>query len=231
MKIQNRYFKKVISSYFVCTAVFAVCTTLVACSVKSKPNLVDTSSRIETINTENNLPIIINSRDIPPQQNISLDAKRPLLAGTLDAHNRVRAKHGIPPLTWSDKLANYSQQWANHLGAGQSCKMYHRSGSPPYGENLYMSSAIIWTKNNTETAREKNRITVQDVIKAWADEEQWYNYKSNSCKPGQQCGHYTQIVWRDTTEVACAVKFCGDQSQTWVCSYNPPGNYTGQRPY
>lgn len=55
----------------------------------------------------------------------------------------------------------------------------------------------------------------------------------------KQCGHYTQIVWRNTTHVGCATKVCDKNSpfqgftrwQFWVCNYSPPGNFVGQRPY
>ncbi|WP_299879256.1 pathogenesis-related family 1 protein [uncultured Cocleimonas sp.] len=154
-------------------------------------------------------------------------SKSQLFSGVLKSHNRVRAKHRLKPLKWSNKLARYSKEWANHLGSGSSCTMRHRSGQPPYGENLYWSSAVVWS----DGFRETNRVTIKDVVKAWTDEERWYDYQSNSCKPGQKCGHYTQVVWKNTTEVGCAVKVCNDKSQTWVCSYNPPGNFTGMRPY
>lgn len=35
----------------------------------------------------------------------------------LDAHNRYRAEVGVPPLSWSDDLANQAQDWANYLAA------------------------------------------------------------------------------------------------------------------
>ncbi len=238
MNTQNQYLKQIIFVSF-------ICTVLVACSVEQKSDSADIPSIVEVpITTENDPSMIMNPDDIvlPPAdyveqpQQVTPKAKPPLskqqlFSGTLDAHNRVRAKHGLQPLKWSDKLAAYSQQWANHLGAGQNCKMYHRNGSPPYGENLYISSAVIWTQGNKEVSRERNRVSIRDVVKVWTNEERWYNYRTNSCRPGQQCGHYTQIVWRETTEVGCAVKFCGDHSQNWVCSYNPPGNYVGKRPY
>ena len=147
--------------------------------------------------------------------------------GMLEAHNKVRAKHNVPPLTWSKKLEDYSMQWAKQLSRGNKCEMYHRPNTTPFGENLYRSTAIVWTDGK----REINPVTIKDVVKAWTDEEKWYNYKRNSCKPGVECGHYTQAVWKTTTEVGCAMQVCGDKSQTWVCSYNPPGNYVGLRPY
>ena len=33
----------------------------------------------------------------------------------LDAHNKYRAKHQAPPLSWSEKLAQEAQQWAENL--------------------------------------------------------------------------------------------------------------------
>ena len=148
-------------------------------------------------------------------------------SGVLAAHNRIRAKYQLPPLRWSEKLAKYSQEWANRLGRGNHCQMYHRHGNVAFGENLYRSSAIIWT----DGVREINPVTIKDVVKAWTDEERWYNYRNNRCQPGQQCGHFTQIIWKNTQEVGCAMTVCKDKSQTWVCSYNPPGNYIGLRPY
>ncbi len=248
MKTQTQNLKHILLLLLVSIGLFA-------CSVEKKTDDIEVKTDvpatiIETSKPlENDPPMITNPEDIvlPPADFVEEVeplapqivvpkskpplTKKQLFAGALDSHNRVRAKHGLQPLKWSDKLAAYSQEWANHLGRGNSCQMYHRSGNPPHGENLYISSAVVWSDGKKEVARERNRVTVRDVVKVWTDEEKWYNYKNNSCQPGRQCGHYTQIVWRDTTEVGCAVKFCGDQSQNWVCSYNPPGNYVGKRPY
>ncbi len=147
--------------------------------------------------------------------------------GVLQAHNGVRKKHGLQPLKWSDKLARYSQEWADDLGRSRHCQIRHRQGTPPFGENLYRSSPLTWSNGQSEVMA----INIKEVVKAWTDEEKWYNYQRNSCQPGKKCGHYTQIVWKKTTEVGCAIKVCADKSQTWVCSYNPPGNWTGMRPY
>jgi len=42
-------------------------------------------------------------------------------------------------------------------------------------------------------------------------------------------GHYTQVIWKNTTEVGCGVAR-SNQGEIWVCNYNPPGNYQGQNP-
>ncbi len=216
---------------------------LVACSAEKKQVSVDVSAMtkrnpevVEHKNApENKAPTSFHSHarpvekiviETPPEKKAPLSQAQ-LFAGVLHSHNKVRAKHRLQPLKWSDKLAKYSQEWADKLGSGSRCTMRHRSGEPPYGENLYWSSAVVWNDGK----RVPNRVTIKDVVKVWTDEERWYNYQSNRCQPGKKCGHYTQVVWKDTTKVGCAMTMCADKSQTWVCSYDPPGNFTGMRPY
>lgn len=144
----------------------------------------------------------------------------------INAHNKFRSKFGLKGLTWSNELASYSQQWANTLKKNNNCQMRHRPNNN-YGENLSWASAVSWSDGK----RTLQQITSADVVNDWGNEDRWYNYQRNSCQPGRQCGHYTQMVWKDTTQVGCAVAICKDLSQVWVCNYNPPGNFMGVRPY
>ncbi len=130
------------------------------------------------------------------------------------AHNQVRAKDHQQPLKWSKDLENISQNWADKLAS--SCRVYHHRGQLPFGENLFFSS---------------NASSITRAVNAWAAEKKNYNYKQNKCQPGKQCGHYTQIVWKGTTEVGCGTKQCANGSQIWVCSYFPAGNIVGARPF
>lgn len=50
-------------------------------------------------------------------------------------------------------------------------------------------------------------------------------------------GHYSQLVWADTTNVGCVTKYCpnglantgpGVAPYFTVCNYSPPGNYVGE---
>jgi pathogenesis-related protein 1 len=82
--------------------------------------------------------------------------------------------------------------------------------------------------------------TIASAVASWTGEKSSYDYATNTCASGQQCGHYTQIVWKTTTGVGCAHVSCttpnaalGGATQ-WdfsVCDYSPPGNYVGQKPY
>jgi uncharacterized protein YkwD len=129
----------------------------------------------------------------------------------LEAHNRLRASVGVAPLVWSDKLASVARSWADQLAA--EGRLHHRA-SPRYGENLYLISG--------------GRAAPNDVVSAWAAEEADYDYRTNTCHA--TCGHYTQIVWRTTKAVGCAVARSRG-IEVWVCEYDPPGNYVGQKPY
>jgi uncharacterized protein YkwD len=134
-----------------------------------------------------------------------------LARGMLAAHNAVRARVGMSPLAWSDRLAARSQDWADTLLARK--QFIHRANST-YGENLF---EIIGT---TASAAQ--------VVNAWAAESRDYDYNSNRCRG--VCGHYTQIVSRDTKEVGCGVARGGGR-EVWVCDYDPPGNLVGKPPY
>jgi hypothetical protein len=144
----------------------------------------------------------------------------------ISAHNSVRLSAtptpnpALSPLTWSDAAAAKAQAWADQ------CMWKHNPNLGSFGENI-------------AAAAPPNTQTTEQVVQGWASEAAWYDYGLNTCAAGKQCGHYTQIVWRDTTQVGCAVKVCDQNSpftgfpqwQFWVCDYSPPGNYIGERPY
>ncbi len=158
------------------------------------------------------IDIVINddSTTPPVDDNSSVD-----IAGFLSSHNAWRQQVGVPDLTWSDQMAQLAQDWANQL-KNQNCAFEHRSNNS-YGENIY------WASGFTPTA--------SDVVDSWGGEIIDYDYATNTCAPGQMCGHYTQIVWQDTQAVGCGTASCEDGSVLWVCNYDPPGNYIGERPY
>lgn len=136
------------------------------------------------------------------------------MRGMVAAHNKWRKELGLPPLEWSNELAGVAQTWANKLKR-RGCNMKHSSSQ--YGENLYWSSGMTPSP--------------EDVVASWASERKYFNHKKKKCNgPWYKCGHYTQLIWKNTKKVGCAVAYCGDQ-QIWVCNYDPAGNYSGEKPY
>lgn len=139
----------------------------------------------------------------------SLDASE-----ILRLHNIDRENVGVPPLRWSDSLAAGAQEWANTLAARN--QMVH-SHTPGLGENL----AMWWG----------NRPTMDTLVNMWTDEKGHFQPGTfpNVSTDGnwQSVGHYTQMVWRRTTEVGCGVADNG-RTEFLVCRYNPQGNFFGQ---
>lgn len=141
------------------------------------------------------------------------------MTGITSAHNRHRCEleppsgGPLPLLTWSTQLETYAQDWADQMGAEGCSNIRHSGGS--YGENLAWGSAL--TDPN-------------EVVDLWMSEESCFSYGSFPDCCSCTCGHYTQVLWRNTTEVGCGYVDCGS-THLWVCSYNPPGNYLGQMPF
>ncbi|XP_028777942.1 pathogenesis-related protein 1-like [Neltuma alba] len=129
----------------------------------------------------------------------------------VNAHNAARSQVGVPDIAWDDTVAAYAQNYASQRKA--DCQLVHSGGQ--YGENIAWSSSDM---------------TGTDAVKMWVDEKANYDYNSNSCVSGQ-CGHYTQVVWKNSIHVGCAKVRC-DNGGTFIgCNYDPPGNYEGQKPY
>ena len=148
-----------------------------------------------------------------------------IMKGMTETHNRIRARLGLPSLHWSESLAAIARKRAVNLAENNNCTMQHTKSK--LGENLFWASAVKWSDGK----REAQKITAQHVAEAWAAEAADYDYKTNSCRPGAMCGHYTQMVWKDSRELGCGMAVCPGKAQIWVCVYSPPGNYIGQRPY
>ncbi|ONH92096.1 hypothetical protein PRUPE_8G155000 [Prunus persica] len=129
----------------------------------------------------------------------------------VDEHNRARAAVGVGPIRWNDTVAAYAQNYANTRIRG--CDMEHSGG--PYGENL---------------AEGYGEMTGAQAVKFWVTERPNYDYGSNKCV-GDECGHYTQVVWRNSVHLGCARAKCDNNWVFVICSYDPPGNYEGERPY
>jgi len=153
------------------------------------------------------------------------------LAGITYTHDTVRANPSLDgngvsqptpnpplsPLCYSSSVATIAQGWADQ------CMFMHNPNRGNLGENIYATTA-----NPSAT-------TPADAVTLWAAEAQYYDYASNTCSaptPPGTCGHYTQVVWRDTTALGCGVQLCTMNSPftgftMWtfvVCDYQPPGN-------
>jgi len=129
-------------------------------------------------------------------------------------HNKVRADVGVAPLTWSVDIAGYAQQWAEQL-AISGCRMKHRSPND-FGENLFQGTV--------------GAFTAVDAAKAWETEKKDYTGGVLTEANWAPAGHYTQMVWRQTTQLGCGQAICRN-TLIVACNYAPAGNVIGRRPY
>lgn len=154
------------------------------------------------------------------------DTARSILAYT--NAKRVTAPN-TSPLTWSNDLATLAQTRANYnlndsvskktlslthgdlcLGSGSQC--------PNVGQNLAIETG------GTAASAAKNSV------------DGWYNEKSlwDRSKGDaflSPAGHYTQLMWKDTTQVGCAIAsgtLNGQPLYSTACNYSPYGNVAGK---
>lgn len=135
-------------------------------------------------------------------------------AELLAAHNAYRADLGLPPLRWSDQLAAKAQEWAEHL-----VEIGQLEHSGP-GQNLAMAAS--GTQSLTQ------------LVDLWGSEQADFTNGDfpdiSTTGNWMDVGHYSQLVWKATTEVGCGVAD-GNGSEFLVCDYDPPGNVMGERAF
>lgn len=107
-------------------------------------------------------------------------------------------------MSWNLTLSTYAETYLDT----QQCNFAHSGG--PYGENIAIGYA-----------------TPRAAITAWYNEYVDYDYAAGEYSAAT--GHFTQVVWKASTQLGCALYPC---SAPWgggflVCEYYPRGNIIG----
>jgi len=138
----------------------------------------------------------------------------------LQGHNRARDEAGVPRLAWSGTLARGAQAWADQLAREGFMRHASQAESGGAGENLWMGSA--------------GHYAPESMIGVFVGEKRHYQPGAfpQVSRTGnwEDVGHYTQVVWRGTREVGCAIAR-NARNDFLVCRYWPSGNWMGERPY
>nr|QNH72473.1 toxin candidate TRINITY_DN30655_c0_g2_i3 [Pachycerianthus borealis] len=127
----------------------------------------------------------------------------------LKLHNQLRRKHGAEKLRWDDKLAQDAQAWAENNAANGVMAHSTEEQRNFQGENL----AFLWVG-----LPELENTAAQEGTKMWIEEEPLYPVDP------MQALHFTQMVWKKTTNIGIGCAKSGDM--VYVCArYNPRGNF------
>ncbi len=140
----------------------------------------------------------------------------------LAAHNRERAAAGLPAMRWDPALAAEARAWGETLAEMDDIE--HSPDDPddpdPQGENLWLGS--------------KGHFAPEAMVGMWIEEKRHF-------RPGRfpdvsatgdldDVGHYTQLMWRDTRRVGCALTQ-GEAYEILTCRYLAAGNVEGEAPF
>lgn len=124
----------------------------------------------------------------------------------LDTHNSYRAEYNAAPLVWSADLQSLAQGYAD------SCQF----ANP--GDALGAVGTNLAAGTGTFDAAAAVTLFMSDA--------------SSYDPTNPTLSHFTQVVWKNTTELGCAAASCDsifDQPATYhVCVYAPTGNVIGQ---
>lgn len=138
----------------------------------------------------------------------------------LAAQNVERERLGLSPLRWNPRLAASAANWAERLAATHRFEHAPEDPIEPQGENLWEGT--------------RGYFPPEAMVNAWIRERKYFKpgiFPDNSTTGNvEDVGHFTQLVWRNTTEVGCAVA-ANDDDEVLTCRYSQAGNYVGQRPF
>jgi Cysteine-rich secretory protein family len=138
----------------------------------------------------------------------------------LAAHNRERSSAGIAPLAWDPALAAEAARWGKTLAAAGAFEHEGGDEDDPEGENLWAGT--------------KGAYAPEEMVEGWIEEKKFFRpgrFPDNS-RTGEyeDVGHYTQLMWRDTDRVGCALA-AGAEEEVLVCRYRTAGNVVGEVPF
>lgn len=125
----------------------------------------------------------------------------------LQRHNYYRALHeDTGGVTWNDTLASYAASFV----AAYDCASGELSHSVwDFGENIALG------------------YNVAGSVKGWYDEIKDYDFIKSEFSGAT--GHFTQLLWKDTKQVGCAIRYCNSfWGNITVCEYDPAGNWDGE---
>jgi uncharacterized protein YkwD len=163
----------------------------------------------------------------------------PLTQSQIDAfvaaHNQARSgpltptpSPALPPVSWDPILADSAYNYTARCTGTGDLLSHNANRTADYralgGTDSYVGENIFG-KTSTATAT-----VPAEAMDLWMAEASAYDYAANNIG---DAGHYTQVVWRASVRIGCAIVDCPNLRfrNTVLCDYAPGGNITNQKPY
>ena len=134
----------------------------------------------------------------------------------LAAHNAERARVRVARLEWDPQLAASAASYGPMLASIGRLQHSPRAIRPGQRENLWMGTRGFFSP--------------EQMVGTWIDERRQFRpgiYPAVS-RTGNwsDVSHYTQLIWKGTTRVGCAIQSTRSFDYL-ICRYSPPGNLDG----
>ncbi|RDW62104.1 hypothetical protein BP6252_11537 [Coleophoma cylindrospora] len=144
-------------------------------------------------------------------------------------HNIHRSNHSATAATYDATIAGYAKTLADTCVYGHDVTI----GGGGYGQNIASWGATDATSVNAST------VMAAMITNMWYNGEvalfQDFYGVANPTTNFDAWGHFSQIVWKGSDTVGCAVTLCAagtifDSFDGWfgVCNYGPEGNVAGE---
>ena len=185
-------------------------------TITKKGNATETTTKIEKTevtkttkstkknhNTKNN-EISYSNRDLSQNE---------FQKQSLEIHNKLRKNHHVQPLKLNKDLCKIAENYAKEIAKKNSFEhSKNKYQGKNLGENLFMCQG--------------KSINGYDMSQSWYDEINNYSFKNATFKSGT--GHFTQLIWKNSTDVGFG--YCKNDKGIYygVANYFPAGNYMGQ---
>lgn len=167
-------------------------------------------------------PAVASSGPLPAQRtpNTQPPAGEPReLSGILQNQNEVRAKLGLPLLTWSPELAA-SAKSALGDGGNSACNI---SVLERTGDKLGLATYYAGAIRVVGSAPQVQDIEPAFIVSEWAGGQEGLDSSGTSCDR-RKMGYSECLAWQRMTRpesrvVGCAREVCGNGAQLWACGY------------
>jgi len=141
----------------------------------------------------------------------------------LNSHNRFRELHDVPRLALDAQLCLDSLKWAKKVAEESDSTgelTLKHSKLPDRGENIYACRGPDhwnrWMGTNSTHSR------ANEAVAAWYSEINNYNFSNP--RYHWKSGHFTQLIWKESTSMGMAWAVGPHGTIAVVAQYRPFGN-------